>query len=91
MRIAIDTNRYRDFCEDDAKARGLLQSADRIPHVVETVEEGDQVVVASGEVLGAGDIEAHTVAFGADDYFEVMRFFMFGISIRSLTNEMPSL
>jgi len=30
MRIAIDTNGYRDFCEDDANARAVLQSADRI-------------------------------------------------------------
>ncbi|MBT3297125.1 MAG: type II toxin-antitoxin system VapC family toxin [Verrucomicrobia bacterium] len=30
MRIAIDTNRYRDFCEGDAKACEVLQSADRI-------------------------------------------------------------
>ena len=30
MRIAIDTNRYRDFCQDDAHAREVLQSADRI-------------------------------------------------------------
>ena len=30
MRIAIDTNRYRDFCEDDTNAREVLQSADRI-------------------------------------------------------------
>ena len=30
MRIAIDTNRYRDFCEDDLNAREVLQRADRI-------------------------------------------------------------
>ncbi|MBT3193276.1 MAG: type II toxin-antitoxin system VapC family toxin [Verrucomicrobia bacterium] len=30
MRIAIDTNRYRDFCENDQNAREVLQKADRI-------------------------------------------------------------
>lgn len=30
MRLAIDTNRYRDFCEGDAPALKLLQTADHI-------------------------------------------------------------
>jgi len=30
MRLAIDTNRYRDFCEGDDDARHVLQTADQI-------------------------------------------------------------
>ena len=32
---------------------------------------------------GARLVEPHTVQFEADDYFEVLRFFMFGISMPS--------
>ncbi len=30
MRLAIDTNRYRDFCEGDDAARHVFQTADKI-------------------------------------------------------------
>ena len=30
MNLAIDTNRYRDFCDNDAVALDRLQTADRI-------------------------------------------------------------
>ena len=36
MRIVIDTNRYRDFCDNDPEALGIFQRAERIsvPFVV---------------------------------------------------------
>lgn len=36
MRIAIDTNRYRDFCDNDTEALSIFQRAERIavPFVV---------------------------------------------------------
>ncbi len=43
------------------RLQNVVRGADRVAHVVQAVEDGDEIVVFAREILGFGDLKLHAV------------------------------
>jgi D-amino peptidase len=81
---ALAVERIRESVEMALKSDVSRCRAPMPPHFTAEVRFKEHTIARQASFFpGARLVEPHTVQFEADDYFEVLRFFMFGVSMPS--------